>query len=326
MTGMTPPAPASVPRLRPPLRPLSTEDETTLGALFEDWGRLSETEHAMPPVSPLIFRLLKVDRDAPLAIAQVCEIVESDPILTARLLGLANSALHARGGKAIADVKSAILRLGLYNAFETTFTQLFGMWVRHASRLPDDALLDALWLEFLITAFCAREIAAVLDDPAAEPGICYTSALLHDVGTLALTWAEPRAMSRFIQAGYGVGTSLHDPFVQAHTRLGADLLHAWKAPEALAEAAVSHHLPFARHPGPVTSIVHIADHLHDEVLDHELSEFRAPEAYPIGCFGGMSEAVSAAIASLGLHHRLDTILERVARQSARIEALARMPA
>jgi len=320
------PALAEVLQSRPPLRPLPAEDEGTLTALFDDWNRLAETEHAMPPVSPLIFRLLKVDRDAPLAIAQVGEIVESDPILTARLLGLANSALYMRGGKAITDVKAAILRLGVYNAFETTFTQLFGMWVRHASRIPDDALLDALWLEYLISAFTAREVAAVLDDPAADTGVCYTSALLHDVGTLALTWAEPKAMARFIQAGYGLGTPLHDRFVEAHTRLGAGLLKAWKAPDPLADVALTHHLPFSRHTGPVTSVVHIADHLHDEVLVHELSEFAPPDAYPLGCFGGMSEAVSAAIAALGLHHRLDGIVERVAKQSARIDALARMPA
>lgn len=316
-------APAA--RTRPPILALPAEDEQTLDALFGDWERLSRTEHSMPPVSPLTFKLLRVDRDAPLAVAEVTEIVESDPILTARLLGLANSAIHMRGGKPITDVKSSIIRLGLYNAFEATFTQLFGLWVRHASRIPDDSLLDTLWLEYLITAFCAREIASALDDPDADSGISYTSALLHDVGTLALSWAEPKAMGRFIQAGYCRGTPLHAKFVEAHTRLGESLLKGWNAPERLAKVAATHHLPFARHDSPVTSIVQIADHLHDEVLDHELSDFRAPEDYPMGCSGEVPETVSAALAALGLHHRIDSIIERVARQSARIEQLARLP-
>jgi HD-like signal output (HDOD) protein len=308
-------AAAQAVRTRPPILALPSEDEQVLDALFGDWERLARTEHSMPPVSPLTFKLLRVDRDAPLAVAEVTEIVESDPILTARLLGLANSAIHMRGGKPITDVKSSIIRLGLYNAFEATFTQLFGLWVRHASRIPDDSLLDTLWLEYLITAFCAREIASALDDPEADSGISYT----------ALRWAEPMGLGRFIQADYCRGTPLYAKFVEAHTRLGESLLKGWNAPERLAKVAATHHQPFARHDSPVTSIVQIADHLHEEVLAHELSDFRAPEDYPMGCSGEVPETVSAALAALGLHHRIDSIVERVARQSARIEQLARLP-
>lgn len=305
---------------------LSPEDERALEEVFESWQRLADSEHSMPPVSPLIFRLLQVDRDAPLAVGEVAEIVESDPILTARLLGLANSAVFVRPGRPIADVRSAVIRLGVYNAFETTFTQLFGMWVRHSSRLPDDGLLDTLWLEYLLTAFTSREIAATLRDPDLDTGTAYTSGLLHDVGTLALCWAEPLAMQHFVQAGYLRGSGLHARFIEAHSRLGEALLDRWNAPRDLAIVAGRHHQGLQ--PGGLAAgaVVYIADHLHDAVLQHELCEFHAPDGYVIGCSGGASEAVTAALTALGLEGQIDGIIERVAKQGARIESLARSPA
>lgn len=309
----------------PLANPVPAQTAETLSRLFEGWRQRAESESGMPPISPLIFRLLQVDRDAPLAVSEVAEIVESDPILTARLLGLANAAAYAGAGKPIKDIKSAVIRLGVYNAFETTFTQMFGMWVRHASRVPDDALLDTLWLEYLITAFCSRELATVLTDHDADPGVCYTAALLHDVGTLALCWAEPRAMATFVQCGYARGTPLHQQFVEAHTGLGAALLGGWNAPKELATVAARHHIGLNGHEDVMTSVVYIADHLHDAVLQHEASDFRPPERYALGCFGGATEDVTAALTALGLVDKVVGIIDRVAGQSARIEALANLP-
>lgn len=316
---------ASGATLAPFAVPVPPRAAETLSALFDGWQRLAESESGMPPISPLIFRLLQVDRDAPLAVSEVAEIVESDPILTARLLGLANAAAYGGAGKPIKEVKGAVLRLGVYNAFETTFTQMFGMWVRHAARVPDDALLDTLWLEYLITAFCSRELARALTDHDADAGLCYTAALLHDVGTLALCWAEPKAMSTFVQCGYARGTPLHQQFVEAHTNLGATLLKGWNAPQELATVAARHHIGLNGHEDVMTSVVYIADHLHDAVVQHESSDFRPPEGYPLGCFGGATEDVTAALTALGLVDKVSGIIDRVAGQSARIEALAGTP-
>lgn len=306
---------------------LSAEDQAKLEKLFGNWAWIVDSESSMPPVSPLVFRLLTTDRDAPYAVAEITEIVESDPIVTARLLGLSNSAAFLRAGKPIRDVRSAVLRLGVHNAFETTFTEMFGMWVRHSSRkaLPDDDLLDSMWLEFLLTAFCTREIASVLRDPAIEPSAAYTAALLHDVGTLALCWAEPVLMGRFVRSGYGAGTPLHDLFVDAHCCLGAELLRSWNAPRELQLVAAHHHDRLAAQELAVISLVYIADHLHSAVLEHESSQFRASHALPHACFGPPTEDVSAALTALGLTDKVETIIERVAMQGERIEALAHLP-
>jgi len=304
--------------------PLHPEDVATLEKLFHEWRWITASEKSMPPVSPLVFRLLSMDRDAPLAVPEMTEIIESDPVVTARLLGLANSSAFLRAGKPIRDVRGAILRLGVHNTFETTFTELFGMWVRHSARsaLPDDDLLDSLWLEYLLTAFCTREIAATLRDSSIDPAAAYTAGLLHDVGTLALCWAQPVAMGRFVRAGCAIGTPLHQMFVEAHTALGAELLGTWNAPRELGQVAAHHHDRMRTQELAVTTLVFIADHLHEAVMQHEANRFGADHSLMHGCFGGATEEVSAALAALGLTDKLDGIIERVALEGERIEALA----
>lgn len=319
MAGAGPEAPAAV--------ALNPEDLPVLEKLFHDWRWITDSEKSMPPLSPLVFKLLSMDRDAPLAVPEMTEIIESDPVVTARLLGLANSSAFLRAGKPIRDVRAAILRLGVHNTFETTFTEMFGMWVRHSGRraLPDDELLDGLWLEYLLTAFCTREIASTLQDSAIDPSAAYTAGLLHDVGTLALCWAEPVAMGRFVRAGCAIGTPLHQQFVEAHTSVGAALLGAWNAPQELAEVAAHHHDRMRSQSLAVTSLVYIADHLHEAVLQHEGNRFSVEHSLLSGCFGSATEEVSAALAALGLADKLEGIIERVAAQGERIEALAVLP-
>jgi hypothetical protein len=129
-------------------------------------------------------------------------------------------------------------------------------------------------------------------------------------------------MSRFMQAGYGIGTPLHDNFVEAHTRLGAALLRHWQTPAALAQAAAMHHTGFQPSEAVTTIVVCLADHLHEAVIGHAQSHLQPPDGFSLGCCGGATEQVSAALLALGLADEIDGIVARVAAESERIEALS----
>lgn len=302
------------------IKPLELNEERGLAELF---GRSEQfAEDVLPPISPLAPRLFEVDGDAPDAGRELTEIIESDPVLTARILGLANSAAFAGPGKPILEVRAALLRLGLEAVFEAAVSQLMASWLCHVSKLPDPDQLRALWLEYLITACCAREIARGIHDDDIDPPLAYAAGLLHDVGTLALSHVQPRLMSRFMQAGYCIGTPLHDHFVEAHTRLGATLLRRWHTPPALAQAAARHHAGFQLSEAVTTIVVCLADHLHEAVIGHAQSHLHPPDEFSLGCCGGATEQVSAALVALGLEDEIDGIAARVAAESERIEALS----
>lgn len=300
---------------------LSREDEQLLTALFTDSGQLEELRDALPPMSPMASQLLTVRQDDAQSM-ELTRIVQSDPVLTGRILGLANSAAMARGGKQVFEVIGAVLRLGADRVFAAAFSQLMALWLRRNSQLPDQSLLDALWLEYLVTAFCAREIASGLADAEIRPSHAYAAGLLHDVGTLALSCALPGSMARFASAGYGVGTPLHEQFVAAHTRLGAALLRSWGTPRDLIEVAANHHRGASLEESAITRIVFAADHLHTQVLDHEHAEFKHNAVSRLSCFGAATPETEAALLGLGLMESIDEIASRVAAESARIEVLA----
>jgi hypothetical protein len=317
------PAPEAIPGVV-----LTAEDQAKLDKLFGNWAWIVDSESSMPPVSPLVFRLLTTDRDAPYAVAEITEIVESDPIVTARLLGLSNSSAFLRAGKPIRDVRSAVLRLGVHNAFETTFTEMFGMWVRHSSRkaLPDDDLLDSLWLEYLLTAFCTRELAATLRDPSHRTvrGVHGRAAPRRGFAGALLGGARADGALRALRATASARRCTTSSS-KAHSGLGSELLRSWNAPRELQLVAGHHHDRLPAQELAVISLVYIADHLHAAVLDHESSRFQAHHALPHACFGAPGEDVTAALTALGLTDKVESIIERVAAQGERIETLARLP-
>jgi putative nucleotidyltransferase with HDIG domain len=299
---------------------LHPEDERALTVLFSESGPLEDLQDILPPMSPLASQLLMVKQDDAQSM-ELTRIVQSDPVLTGRILGLANSAAMARSGKPVFEVIGAVLRLGVDRVFAAAFAQLMALWLRSNSHLPDKSLLDALWLEYLVTAFCAREIASVLADIEIRPSHAYAAGLLHDVGTLALSCARPGPMARFAGSGYGVGTPLHEQFVEAHTQLGAALLRRWGTPAELIEVAARHHRGLSSEESAITRVVFAADHLHARVLDHEHGEFRHAAASSLSCFGVATPETDAALLGLSLTRSIDEIAGRVAAESVRIEAL-----
>jgi len=305
-----------------PQEKLSAADEDVLLRLFEDWERLAEDEDILPPLSPLASRLLAVEHEDAEAITELTQIVESDPILTGRILGLGNSVTVRVGGKPIFEVVGAVIRLGVNAVFEAAFAQVAALWLRQNSQLPDPNQLHDLWLEYLITAFCARQIANRVEDQTVKPSVAYAAGLLHDVGTLGLSSERPGPVSRLARAAYGYGTPLYERFVVAHTALGTTLLKRWGIPSELCEVAAQHHDGFGIQQSPTSGIVFVADHLHVKVLAHVRAKFKRANGAAEGCFGGNMAEIEGALSALGLERDIDEIVERVAAESERIEVLA----
>jgi HD-like signal output (HDOD) protein len=302
--------------------PLPAADEDALMRLFEGWERLAEDEDILPPLSPLASRLLAVEHEDAQAITELTQIVESDPILTGRILGLANSVMVRARSKPIFEVVGAVIRLGVNAVFEAAFAQIAALWLRQSSQLPDPRQLHDLWLEYLITAFCARQIAGRAEDNSVKPSTAYAAGLLHDVGTLGLSSESPGPVSRLARADYAYGTPLYERFVAVHTALGAALLQRWGIPSELSEVAEQHHAGFGIDQSPITGIVFVADHLHAQVLTHVRAKFKRGDAVALGCFGGNMGEIEGALSALGLERDVREIVERVAAESERIEVLA----
>jgi hypothetical protein len=128
-------------------------------------------------------------------------------------------------------------------------------------------------------------------------------------------------MARFAGTGYGVGTPLHEQFVEAHAQVGAAMLRRWGTPPELIEVAARHHRGLSPEESTITRVVFAADHLHERIWEHEHGDFKHAAAPSLSCFGVATPETDAALRGLALTRSIDEIAGRVAAESVRIEAL-----
>jgi len=305
----------------PATAPLSRDERQALSRLFRQWPQMISPDQLVGSIPPLFLSLLDFDTGTAGDGRELAALVARDGALEARLCALANPSVGADAGGRAADAAAAVARLGPALATSAALTELFLAWTRRWSTTPDRALLGALWQEYLVAAFCAREIAVELGEGVVSPDIAFSGGLVHDLGTLALCGAEPGLMSRFIRTGYGYGTGLNREFVEAHSELGAAMLAQCAAPAALCDVAACHHEGFSPEESALAMVVCVADHLHAQVALRSRGRLTVCKDLPAGCFPDAGYALEDVLVAMGLQTGVTDILLRVAQQGGIIGQL-----
>lgn len=196
---------------------------------------------ALPPLSPLAGQLLRLDMDQDDAPEQLEAIVRSEPQLSARIVGLANSvAFTPAGAPFLSSLHQCLQRIGLQRAAMLSAASLFGHAISH--RLPRKSAM-ALWLHALTTAQAAQELARHLGREDANDA--YLLGLCHDLGYMLIEFSHAGALDRLAEATLAGGTSQEEAerelFGADHAELTRRLLEHWELPEALTEPIRIHH-------------------------------------------------------------------------------------
>lgn len=217
-------------------------------------------EH-LPPLTPVATRLLAVASDPDLAINELAELIEQDPPLTARILGLANSAFFGQINP-IFKVEHAIIRvLGLNMVRSLALSiALSGSFDTRRCRSFD---AGDYWLNALATSALAAAIGRRLPANPWPPLVdaLHLAGLLHNIGTLVLVHVRPIQMAEVFEQE-AVEQSPAD-FAPERALLGVDRWQAgqwlalrWHLPEVVLHTLGA--LGEARYQGPhaeVTGIV-----------------------------------------------------------------------
>jgi HD-like signal output (HDOD) protein len=195
-------------------------------------------------------------------VAQIAQIVERDPALSAKTLSMANSAYFGLA-RPTTSIPVAVRHVGftLLRALALS-TDLFGsidaslLTVRTLHDLPHRALLRAQ----LATKF-------VLDRSLTEEA--FTAALMLDIGILVLVQRQREGYMPLLARTDGSTLGLSELEQQSlgftHAEVGAYLLDSWGLPTRLVEVVASHHAPALLEvaTNPVAIAVHVADVLTD---------------------------------------------------------------
>lgn len=137
----------------------------------------------LPSGPRVLARLISVVRQPHVQLADVAELFHSDPALTARVVAACNSPYYARGGEPTADIRTAMLRLGLSEVLRIVQIVSLTDLKRYPTHLYTNTA-GHFWQRSLHTAFVIEEISG--EDPFA-----YTAAIMHLVGIWVLCSVFP---------------------------------------------------------------------------------------------------------------------------------------
>jgi putative nucleotidyltransferase with HDIG domain len=192
-----------------------------------------ETDDLVLPTMPIVVsKCLGLLDNPDLSLRDVAQVIETDPLIAAQIVRLANVAARAPASP-IRSITDCVTRLGVSELqlflIESAARRMFESSDRHIAQI-----CRGLWSHSLAVAILSRDLVREARNPRADEG--YLAGLLHDIGkpvvaSLLLeaekrlrgartqSWIMPAAWLRIISA--------------SHRRVGVALAGRWQLPESV---------------------------------------------------------------------------------------------
>ena len=194
---------------------------------------LSGEEITFPTFLDITFQVRTALKDPNLSVDQLAKLVGAEPLMSAKIIRMSNSVALNPSGRVIADVKSAITRVGMEAVRTVSFAVAMEQLLKSKQMQPFEGLSQRLWEHTShVAALCrvlARKLAKINGDEAMFAG------LVHDIGVFYL-------MSRASNFPDLIAdkAELHGLLVSWHDNIGHALLSALGQPESVLTAVQEH--------------------------------------------------------------------------------------
>ncbi len=253
-------------------------------------------QHEQPILTTLQPRDLPSPPRSAIRIVQLCsrehstsrdlaQAVACDPILTAEVLRICNSAFfglraEVRSATHAANLLGlrAIRNLALYIAMREAIAP------QHIPGLP----IEEFWESAIRRAVCAKVLAPYAN---ADEDECFTVGLLEDFGLLVLFYLHPEHYAEWSRLSRELPDQRRDSeqalFGSTHDLVGLELGRAWGLPEGLRNVIGNHH-----------------------AASHGLDKLEAGLCHVAACADWMASAFSATDPILALEHVENRLMTR----------------
>jgi len=202
--------------------------------ILEDIAKdLSGSEISFPTFLDITFQVRTALKDPNLNVEQLAQLVGAEPLMSTKIIRMSNSVALNSSGREIADVKSAIVRVGMEAVRTVSFAVAMEQLLKSKQMHVFENISKKLWEHTShVAALCrvlARKIAKINGDEAMFAG------LVHDLGVFYL-------MSRAANFPELVNdkAELHALLVGWHDSIGHALLSALGSPESILVAVQEH--------------------------------------------------------------------------------------
>ena len=217
----------------------------------------------LPAFPDVALRIRKVLRDPEITADQVVRVVGSDPVFSARILRVANSALMNAAGVQINDLRIATMRLGFNMAYNIAVSVAVEQVMKSSKVNKLHPYLKELWKHSVRVAAYSYVIADRQTD--INPDEAMLAGMLHDIGKFYILNKSGKYPELFNQP-----ETLDMIMQDWHTAVGRSILDAWKFSEEIAVAADEHESLERMHVGAadLTDVVMVANLFsHQQQLD-----------------------------------------------------------
>ncbi|MBT3921277.1 MAG: HDOD domain-containing protein [Nitrospina sp.] len=216
---------------------------------------LIEEKGDLPPLPDILINLENRVNDPDCDVLEISGIIETEPVLSARLIQLSNSVLFGGGREKTEDLNDAVMRLGVKMVLDMAYSiKLPGLF--HKPKGFDQL---AFWTHSLGVAYLTRSLAYIVDISEEEIEFAYLCGLMHDVGVLVFDHLIPDEYTEFLGKIKSSDLTLAENETQTfgitHAELGARFIEKWwPVSSGLVQAIRVHH----DSPGDDGNVKHIA--------------------------------------------------------------------
>ena len=202
----------------------------------------------LPTISTIARQLLSLQLDTEEGENALLDLVKSDPFISARLIGMANSPIFVIGRK-ISTVSDAALVLGLsiVKSVATVIALTEPIKIRESKIFT----LSDLWLHSFSVAAGMRLLASKLPGRLKpDENMLFLSGLLHDMGYLVMAHLEPAKFDAFIShiESHPEESTIDleiSTFGITHAEICGMMARKWNLPEEVIQVIEGHHKPAA---------------------------------------------------------------------------------
>jgi putative nucleotidyltransferase with HDIG domain len=198
----------------------------------------------MPAFPASVQKVISLTSDINSSPRDLVRVIDHDPVLTMKILKVANSAYFGLSRKVV-SINHAVVYLGLNTVKHVALA------IAAIGSLPTENEanfdMDDFLLHSLTTAVLTRLLARPMKVAEVDAANFFVAGLLHDMGKVVFAQFRPSEFRQALELSRSTRTPLHQTEVQFighhHAEVGAVLCESWDFPADLVSAIRNHNEP-----------------------------------------------------------------------------------